>query len=237
MKKYVLILTFFTSGLAFAGLTDDWVQWEQLAQLYKEVSELQSQGRKLTSQIEGITSVKNTIDQKIRESQALMKGHYGFGSKQYGIPGLDRWNGVSKDWKTLVDGYKRDASDPLSKILKEVEQKYKLKSGSSYYKQKHLQEQAKAFDDLAKGAVAAQGVTTLAYNNVDEDIKALEKLRDEIERSDNQKQTLDLIARINIQAAIIEAKATRVNATKARLQATSMQSQVSDIKWAQNFLR
>lgn len=237
MKKLVLIIALTISSVSYAGFLDGYIQLQQLWSLWDQFKVIQEHTKQFTSQIEGIKKVKDSIDKKIKESQKLMTGHYGFGIKKYGIPGLDRWDKVSKDWKTVLDGYRKDASDPLSKILKEVEKKYQIKSGTSYYKKKYLHEQAKSFDDLAKGAVAAQGVTTLAYNNVDEDIKALEKMRDEIEKSENQKQTLDLIARINIQAAIIEAKATRVNATKATLQASAVQSQVSDVKWAQNFLR
>ena len=65
----------------------------------------------------------------------------------------------------------------------------------------------------------------------------LDKLQSEIEKSPNQKSTLDLIARIQIEEAKLVAYQIKSNAVSAQLAGLQAQQEVSDSKWTNDFFK
>jgi hypothetical protein len=63
---------------------------------------------------------------------------------------------------------------------------------------------------------------------MDEEIGIIEQLKWEIEKSENQKASLDLLTRMVAESALIQAKAVRVHAMQAELNAESLQTNVDD---------
>ena len=92
------------------------------------------------------------------------------------------------------------------------------------------------FDDMSETVIASNAVATQSYNDVDNDLEVLEKLQEEIDKSDSQKKSLDLNARINIQKAKIEAKSNRLKAADAKLKALENQKEITDAKWVSEAL-
>ena len=65
----------------------------------------------------------------------------------------------------------------------------------------------------------------------------LEKLQSEIEKSPNQKATLDLIARIQIEEAKLVAYQIKSNAVSTQLTSLQAQQDLSDAKWTKDFFK
>ncbi len=169
------------------------------------------------------------------DTQQLMKGHYGYGDVNNA--GLSAWQHAAKDWGSLLNSPQSGSQDPLATLAKEIEREFPIVSADTMYSNSQHSEQAKLFDLLSKATVASRASNTLAYNNVDAELTMIEKLQAEIEKSPNQKATLDLIARIQIEEAKLMAQALKSNAVNAQLTSLQSQQEVSDAKWMSDFFK
>lgn len=237
--KYILFLLVGLPAVAFSSLfpdpVDDILKAKEVALLIKQLEELERHASQFNKQINGINNLKSEFDKKITESNKLMSGKYNYGSK-YMIPGLDRWKGDIKKWGNLAKNYQKHSSDPLNNIIRDVEKTYKITKGTKIFTDDSQKEQADLFDDMSETVIASNAVATQSYNDVDNDLEVLEKLQEEIDKSDSQKKSLDLNARINIQKAKIEAKSNRLKAADAKLKALENQKEITDAKWVSEAL-
>lgn len=231
MKKLLLIILILSQSPLNAAI----VEWKQLMVMFQQLNELRKHGGKLQQQVQGIANVKDEINKRINESKKLMSGKYTYGSK-YIVPGLDRWEKDINDWSKLSKNYQHKGSDPVNKIVRDIEKTYKITKGDKIFKSSYQKEQAAVFDDLSETSIASNAIATQTYNDVDKDIKVLEELKTEIDKSDSQKKTLDLIARVNIQKAIIQAKSNRINAVQTKMVAIESQKEITDAKWVNEAL-
>ena len=165
-----------------------------------------------------------------------MKGNYGYGSK-FDNSSLSTWQHAGKDWSSLLGSPQSGANDALTELAKQIEKEFPTISGDSMFTGSNHSEQAKLFDLLSKTTAASRVSSTLAYNNVDAELVMLDKLQSEIEKSPNQKSTLDLIARIQIEEAKLVAYQIKSNAVSAQLAGLQAQQEVSDSKWTNDFFK
>ena len=165
-----------------------------------------------------------------------MKGNYGYGSK-FENPSLTAWQHSGKDWSSLLSSPTASGTDALTTLAKQIEKEFPIMSSDNVYSGSNHSEQAKLFDLLSKTTAASRASNTLAYNNVDGQLTLLDKLQTEIERSPNQKATLDLIARIQIEQAKLIAYQIKSNAVSAQLTSLQAQQEVSDAKWTSDFFK
>ena len=174
--------------------------------------------------------------QLLEDTQKLMKGNYGYGSK-FDNSSLSTWQHAGKDWSSLLGSPQSGANDALTELAKQIEKEFPTISGDSMFTGSNHSEQAKLFDLLSKTTAASRVSSTLAYNNVDAELVMLDKLQSEIEKSPNQKSTLDLIARIQIEEAKLVAYQIKSNAVSAQLAGLQAQQEVSDSKWTNDFFK
>jgi hypothetical protein len=183
-------------------------------------------------QLDVLAEQKQLLD----DTQKLMKGNYGYGSK-FDNSSLSTWQHAGKDWSSLLGSPQSGANDALTELAKQIEKEFPTISGDSMFTGSNHSEQAKLFDLLSKTTAASRVSSTLAYNNVDAELVMLDKLQSEIEKSPNQKSTLDLIARIQIEEAKLVAYQIKSNAVSAQLTSLQAQQEVSDAKWAKDFFK
>jgi len=188
-------------------------------------------GNNSTGQLNALNEQKKLLE----DTQKLMQGHYGYGS--YDNPSLSSWQHAGKDWNSLLNSHQSGGNDPLASLAREIEHEFPIVSSDRVYSSSKNPEQAKLFDLLSKATVASRASNTLAYNNVDAELLMLEKLQAEIEKSPNQKATLDLIARIQIEEAKLMAYQIKSSAVSAQLTGLQAQQEVSDAKWMSEFFK
>lgn len=171
----------------------------------------------------------------LEQSQKMMQGHYQYGSL-FDKPELSGWRHSGKDWSILMNLSNSGNTDALTALAKQIEKEFPIKSSESVFGTKNS-EQARLFDLLSKTTLASRASNTLAYNNMEEVLLMLEALQKEIEKSPNQKATLDLIARIQIEEAKMTAYKIKADAVNAQFTSLQSQQEVSDAKWASEFFK
>lgn len=237
-RKQVLIVMFLVGIPVFAH-ADGFDIGKLLSTLGDQLKEMANQSTILGNVFDNSTKQLTALnDQKtlMEETQKLMKGNYGYGSK-FDNPSLNTWQHAGKDWSSLLGSPQSGANDALTALAKQIEKEFPTVSGDSMFTGSNHSEQAKLFDLLSKTTAASRVSSTLAYNNVDAELVMLDKLQSEIEKSPNQKATLDLIARIQIEEAKLVAYQIKSNAVSAQLTSLQAQQEVSDAKWTNDFFK
>lgn len=189
------------------------------------------------AQLDKIEKQLSALDEQkkvLEASKAAMEGHYNY-SSAFDKPALTTWQHSGKDWSSLMTSHEGGGSDPLTALAKQMEKEFPVKSSGSVFSQNS--EQAKLYDLLAKTTVASRASNTLAYNSIETELAMLEELQREIEKSPNQKATLDLIARIQIEGVKLAAYKIKTDAVSAELAGLQSQQEVSDAKWASDFFK
>ena len=181
-----------------------------------------------------LTALKHQ-NKLLEDTKKLMEGHYGYGSS-FNNDSLTSWQHAGKDWASLLNSSQSGGSDALATLARDIEREFPVSSKSVYPSSQNT-EQSKLFDLLSKATVASRASSTLAYNNVDAELLMLEKLQAEIEKSPNQKATLDLIARIQIEEAKLMAYQIKSSAVSAQLTGLQAQQELSDAKWTSEFFK
>jgi hypothetical protein len=198
---------------------------KEIALLVKQLHELEEQTNHIKAQIDRVNSVKQSIDSKMNDTQQLMRGHYGFG-KKFEIPGLNTWGHDAKRMNNLLSG--KGSDGVISQVFKEIRTKHAIKPTSELFQNRSESREAKHYQSTTETIEASRAVSTIAYDNMDEEIGIIEQLKGEIEKSENQKASLDLLTRMVAESALIQAKAVRVHAMQAELNAESLQTNVDD---------
>lgn len=207
---------------------------KQLQQLKKQVDQYDQQIRGVNNVVNGVTNLKSSLEAQTKEYKQMMSGNFGY-SRMYDKGVLNRWEGISRSWDSMV--YKnRRANDSVSRLMNNIESRFKSLKTESNKLGFSDKEQQELFQETNKTVVASRAVTEQSYNDIDKDIEMLEKLKSEIGKNKEAKATIDLNARINAQAAIIQAKEARIKAAQTQLQAISMQHEASDKVWANKFI-
>ena len=179
------------------------------------------------------------FDAQLKEllnQQQLMKGSFNL-SKLFDNPELRKWQHAGQSWTDLTN-ISKGINDPLGKLTKELVDKYPIKKAQEVFTKATPKEQAELYDEMAKTAIAMSAQSKLSYNSIDSELKILEQLQDEIDKSgDSQKKILDLIARVSIENAKINAYRIKNEAMQSQVSSMGMQQQVNDTKWASDFLK
>lgn len=219
IKTLVLSLVFVSKGYCgifpFPDPMDSLAKMKEIAILLNTYHELQNHGKQLARQIDGAIDIKNTFDRKMEESHRLMSGDFKFAARHY-VEGLDRWERKFQSWDSLI---------------KTKGRRFK----STTRKSSELEEER--FEELSSTNQATDEVATQTYNDVDREIEVLEKLKKDMNEATTQKAITELVARINIQKAIIQAKNNRLSAVQAKLATANAEQHLKEAKWADNFLR
>lgn len=228
MRKFILIpISLVIYFQSFAGWwpfpgpdpTDNLMKLKELALLAKQLKELEEHSRKFTSQINGIVNVKNSIDKKMDESKRLMSGDYKFAVRHY-VPELNRWDRRFQSWDSLI--HKKRGHFALN---------------NAQDNDRTDETSPKNYESLSATTLATDEVATQTYDDVDREIEVLEKLRQDMSQATNQKAITELVARINIQKAIIQAKSNRLNAVQVKMSTETSKQMLKEEKWAEDFLR
>ncbi len=234
-KKQLIIAALFVSQSMVASAESAFDLGKIFSLLTDKLTEMATQstimGNNSTGQLKALSEQKQLLE----DTQKLMKGHYGYGS--FDNPTLNSWQHTGKDWNSLLNSHQSGSSDALTALAKEIEREFPIVSSDKVYADSKNSEQARLFDLLSKATVASRASNTLAYNNVDAELLMIEKLQAEIEKSPNQKATLDLIARIQIEEAKLMAYQIKSNAVSAQLTSLQAQQEVSDAKWTSDFFK
>lgn len=197
---------------------------EQLTNI-KEVED------RLRGQLQALDNQKRILE----ESQKLMQGHYGYGSLHEN-QSLGSWQHSGKDFASLLQSTDGGGQDALSRLAHELSKDFPLKPAAELYANPNS-EQAKLYTLLAKTTLASRAGSTLTYNRIDEELTMLEALQKEIEKSPNQKATLDLIARIQIEEAKLVAYQLKAGAVSQQMDSLRSQQEVSDAAWVNQFFK
>lgn len=195
---------------------------EQLQTMQRMHDSLQEQMKKLDAQ-------KRTLE----DTQKLMTGHYNYGEMLDNAT-LNNWRHSAANWNDLTHLGEGNGSDPLSTLAKSLQKDFPQQKGQSLYSNSEM---ARLFDQLSQTTLAARATNTLTYNNIDEELLMLEALQKEIEKSPNQKATLDLIARIQLEDAKLHAYQIKTSAVKNQLDSLQSQQQLTDTQWANDFFK
>ena len=206
------------------------------AKIFSILTEMAAQSTIIGNNSSGQLTALKDQNKLLEDTKKSMEGHYGYGSS-FNNTSLDSWLHAGKDWGGLLNGSQSGGSDPLATLARDIEREFPVVSSKSVYPAAQNTEQAKLFDLLSKATVASRASSTLAYNNVDAELLMLEKLQAEIEKSPNQKATLDLIARIQIEEAKLMAYQIKSSAVSAQLTGLQAQQELSDAKWTSEFFK
>ncbi len=188
-------------------------------------------------QIKEIQTIQSKLEgqlEVLKSNQAAMTGHYKY-SSLFNDSSLKDWQHAGNDWSSMLDSSTSN-SESLTAIKKQIQKEFPIKNAASLYSRTDS-ENAKLYDLLAKTTLASRATSTLTYNNIDKELLMLEKLQQQIEESPNQKATLDLIARIQIEEAKLIAYQLKSTAVSSQLTSLQSQQEVSDAKWASDFFK
>ena len=231
-KKQLVIAALLVIQPILARADSGW----DIMDILQKIANMSTQSTILGDNSKAQLDVLKKQKELLEDTQKLMKGNYGYGSK-FENPSLGAWQHSGKDWGSFLSSPTASGTDALSTLAKQIEKEFPIMSSDKMYSGSNHSEQAKLFDLLSKTTVASRASNTLAYNNVDGQLTLLDKLQAEIEHSPNQKATLDLIARIQIEQAKLVAYQIKANAVSAQLTSLQAQQEVSDAKWASDFFK
>lgn len=222
MKKIIgfLFLLFFTmlpkSGFAIVPATPV-IDLEQIMRTMELIKHAKKQFEELKDIKEN--GVKNL--EFLKQQSSYMTGHYGYSSID-NKPNLQNWGTGSNFWEQVLNVYQQGGNPgDVGSVAKTLERQYPIKSASEVYPYNAAQGQY--YELQAKTTLASRALSQVSFDRVSKEIEMLDELKDEIEKSPNQKATLDLIARVQIESALIQTQIERLLATL--LQQTSVNSQ------------
>lgn len=239
LKKGLLIVTVLTSfissgsfALPIPGMGTPVIDVGAIHNLGLQLKALRDQYQLLKNAYDTANEQKKIME----DTQRMMEGHYNFGDK-FSNPLLESWQHSGRSWDELMSAQSGVGQDPITSLAKAIEKEYPLPSADSIYSASKNKEQAHLFDLLAKTNLITRASNTLTYNSVDDELKMLDALQKEIEKSPNQKATLDLIARIQIEEAKLAAYQIKSQAANAQLTSLQTQQELTDAKWASDFFK
>ena len=226
MKRVVLfLLTSLLIAQSHADLLTVVEDAKMLKATYEQIEHIKSLKTKLEQQLSTLNHQKDLLS----ASQKAMTGHYGY-SSLFNNSSLNAWQHSGKEWSSLLEKKEKDA---LFSFKEQLNKDFPVTKNPF----SQNPEQVRLFDLLSKTTLASRATHALTYNAIEEELQTLEKLQAEIEKSPNQKSTLDLIARIQIEEAKLTAYQMKSQALKAELVSLQSQKEITDAKWASEFFK
>lgn len=221
IKSFIAIVSLGVSAITFADITGA----EEAALLIKAGEQLEALNKQYNE-------LKNQAS-LLEKTKGMMEGHYGY-SNMFENQALKDWQHSGSNWDSAINN---QGNDVLSQMSKKIEQQFPLQEGKNIFSKNANPDSIKLFDLMSKTTLASRATHTLAFNKVEEELKLLESLQDEIERSPNQKATLDLIARIQIEEAKLMAYSMKAEAVDKEQGSLQTQEDLKDDAWLAKFLR
>lgn len=228
LKNLSCALLLFVSSQVHADIFDDvlGVIKKQLLELEQQVKIQGSMDSRLKQQFDELTAQRKLLED-------TMQGHYGY-SNLHQSSALTDWQHSGKSIEDALNAMK--GSDALSAQAKAIANKTPLHTADKVYP-KGGKEKVELYNAMGKTALAARASQQLSYNKVDDELKMLEALQGEIEKSPNIKSSLDLIARLQIETAKLIAQQMKNNALQGELSALEAQKELGDDAWLSQFFK
>ncbi len=231
MKAKVLTyLIFLLPSIAMAdvlGVQDT----ELLAESMKQLAVLKDEYAELKKQYDVLSQQKTILE----EVKGSVSGHYGY-SNLYENKSLSDWQHAGGNFNALLSGDFK-SGDPLKDEYNRLLKEFSAQSGSDIFNKDVSKDKVTLFDLMSKTTTASRASNQLSFNKIDEEIKLLDSLQKEIENSPNEKATMDLLARINVEQAKLTAYQIKSGAMDRELIALKQQEEINGDVWSSKFLK
>lgn len=240
--RLIVVILYFISQNSIGGIipdADTLVLSQQLAELYEHTKSLHSsidEARKIKNETEKtVMGITAQIDELKATKKLLGEGHFQLGNK-FDSVNLKKWRNANQYFDDFLNAYKGN-SGALGAIGKRLSKDFGLQSSGSIYTKSASRAQMNLYDEIAKTAIAAGAQSEYAYGGIKDINQMLDALQAEIDKTDNQKALLELIARVQIENARINAMRVKNDSASLKVNSLNMQQTATDAQWVSDFLR
>jgi type IV secretion system protein VirB5 len=200
----VLISSLLFSNISRAnpGVVDD-SYWIWIA--IKQLEELRNQYRVLSETYENAKSQLNSLNQL----KTMNSGHYGFGNLQNGTDALQNWQSPANTWQDALQNLSGGNNARYQALMQAYEKNHPILNEAQFAKNATPELTARFKEDKAVNrAVNVQ--TTQSYDEINQRMKALYRLSQQIEKAPNTKGAVDLNSRLVTELAFIQLMSLRL---------------------------
>ncbi|MBA4697725.1 MAG: hypothetical protein H2069_10155 [Legionella sp.] len=181
-----------------------------------------------------VTGIQSQIKQLEATQKLLGNGHWQLGNK-YDNPVFKQWRDAGKNFEDFLKS--PQSASALGVIAKRLAKDFQMgSSADSVFTPKVSPVQKALFKQSAQTALAAGAQSELSYEHVNDINQMLESLQAEIDKAPDHKALLEIIARAQIENAKLNALRIKSEAAALKLESLAAQQNVSDAKWAADFL-
>jgi type IV secretion system protein VirB5 len=189
---------------------------KQLEELRKEYQVLSDSYQNAKSQLSSLNQLKT-----------MNSGHYGFGNLNNGQDVLQNWQSPANTWQDALQNLSGGNNERYQALMQAYEKNHPALNETQFAKNTTPELAARFKEDKAVNrAVNVQ--TTQSYNEINQHMKALHKLSQQIEKASNTKGAIDLNSRLITELAFIQLMSLRLQTLMSQQAAQENLSELQD---------
>lgn len=177
-------------------------------------------------QLTALKDVKNLNEalKEVSEKQlSAITGHYNMGNLYNSAHEQSERLWTNDNWQSVLEHASGGNSARFQELLKSYGDKYPSLSGIQITPLNGNTLKAKTYQDNARTNLASLSVSECSYNGINDRIKKLQGLLNQIEQSPNEKASLDLQARLLAEIGFVQLELLRLQSVQTQL--TAMHNQ------------
>lgn len=196
---------------------------EMIVIALKQLGELQAQYRVLNDTYQ---SAKNQVD-NLKQLKSMNSGHYGFGDLNNNLDTLQSWQSPASTWKDALQNISGGNPERYQALIDAYERNHPALNETTYARNTTPEKTARFKEDKAVNR-AVQVQTTKSYDEINQHMAALQKLSQQIEKTQNTKGAIDLNSRLITEIGFIQLMSLRLQALRNQQAAQEGLSELQD---------
>lgn len=177
-------------------------------------------------QLAALKDVKNLNEalKEVGEKQlSAVTGHYNIGNLYNSTSDQAERLWLNDNWQKLLQNASGGNAARFQELLKSYHDKYPMLAQTQITPFNSNTLKAKTYTDNARTNLAGLSVSEYSYNSVQDRIKKLQGLLNQIEQTPNEKASVDLQARILAEIGFVQLELLRLQSVQTQLTATQNQ--------------
>lgn len=186
-------------------------------------------GRLYGINVDQLTALKdvkhlNEALKEVEEQQlSAVTGHYNMGNLYNSVHDQSERIWSNENWQRVLEQASGGNSARFQELLKSYRDKYPALSQTQITSLNPNSLKTKTYQDNSRTNLAGLSVSEYTYNNVNDRIKKLQGLLNQIEQTPNEKASLDLQARLLAEIGFVQLELLRLQSVQTQL--TAMHNQ------------
>lgn len=191
---------------------------------------------KLTAQLKQLEQQYRLLDKTYNNAQSQLKGidkltqynsgHSGFGRLHNSLPDL-RKRQSANTWRDTLKGISGGNPDRYQELVKAYEKRH-VELNKQQFRKGASASRTERFDELRQNTQAASVESEASFNDINESMKRIHDLSEQIEKAENTKAAVDLNSRLLTEIAYLQAQNLKAQAMLNQQLATSSGANLGD---------